>query len=69
MSNAEHIYSIADNHAQTVQVCIDRLHELGANEQLKLLTERLQELAIRATPGGDDSKVARRQRDLEGQAS
>ena len=47
MSNAEHIYSIADNHAQTVQVCIDRLHELGGNEQLKLLTERLQELAIR----------------------
>jgi len=62
MSNAEHIYSLADNHAQTVQVCIDRLHELGANEQLKLLTERLQELAIRATPGGDDkgTKAARR---------
>ena len=38
MSNAEHIYSIADNHAQTVQVCIDRLHELGANGQLKRLT-------------------------------
>jgi hypothetical protein len=31
MSNAEHIYSIADTHVQTVQVCIDRLHELGAN--------------------------------------
>ena len=54
MSNAEHIYSIADNHAQTVQVCIDRLHELGANEQLKRLTGRLQELAVRATPGDDD---------------
>src|SRR5262249_5002253 len=38
MSGAKHIYSIANNHAQTVQVCIDRLHELGANEQLKLLT-------------------------------
>jgi hypothetical protein len=64
MSNAEHIYSIADNHAQTVQACIDRLHELGANEQLKLLTERLQKLAIRATLGDDDkgSKAARRQR-------
>ena len=64
MGNAEHIYSIADNHAQTVQVCIDRLHELGANEQLKLLTGRLQELAIRATPGGDDkgTKAALRQR-------
>jgi hypothetical protein len=48
MNNAKHIYSIADNHAQTVQLCIDRLHELGANEQLKQLTGRLQKLAIRA---------------------
>ena len=54
MSDAEHIYSIADNHAQTVQLCIDRLHELGANEQLKLLTGRLQKLAIQATPEDDE---------------
>jgi hypothetical protein len=53
MNNAKYIYSIADNHAQTVQLCIDRLHELGANEQLKLLTGRLQKLAVRATPGDD----------------
>jgi hypothetical protein len=52
--NAEHIYSIADNHAQTVQVCIDRLHKLGANEQLKRLTARLQKLAVQATRGDDD---------------
>jgi hypothetical protein len=38
MSNAKRIYDIADNHAHTVQLCIDRLHELGANEQLKLRT-------------------------------
>jgi hypothetical protein len=57
MSSAEHIYSIADNHAQTVQVCIDRLHELGANEQLKALTGRLQKLSGRADPG-DDAKGA-----------
>jgi hypothetical protein len=48
MSSAEHIYRIADNHTQTVQVCIDRLHELGANEQLKVLTGTLRKLAIRA---------------------
>jgi hypothetical protein len=54
MSSAEHIYSIADNHAQTVQVCIDRLHELGANEQLKVLTGRLQKLTIRSNPGDHD---------------
>ena len=55
MSKAENIYDIADNHARTVQVCIDRLHELGANDQLKMLTERLQKLAVRAT-GEDDSQ-------------
>ena len=55
MSKAKNIYDIADNHARTVQVCIDRLHELGANEQLKMLTERLQKLAVRAT-GEDDSQ-------------
>ena len=66
MSSAEHIYSIADNHVQTVQVCVDRLHELGAKEQLKLLTGRLRKLAFRATPGNGnddkDTKAARRQR-------
>src|SRR5215469_12539410 len=64
MSSAEHIDSIADNHVQTVQVCIDRLHELGANEQLKLLTGRLRKLAVRATPGNDDkdTKAAPRER-------
>src|SRR5215475_8061257 len=50
MSDVEHIYSIADSHAQTVQVCIDRLHELGANEQLKQLTGRLQKLTARRQP-------------------
>jgi hypothetical protein len=67
MSNAEHIYNIANDHAQTVQVCIDRLHKLGANEQLKRLTARLQKLAVRAAPGDDDkdkdkdTKATRRQ--------
>src|SRR5262249_31334679 len=51
MSSAKYVYTIADNHAQTVPVCIDRLHELGANEQLKVLTGRLQKLAVRAEPG------------------
>jgi hypothetical protein len=56
--------SIADNHAQTIQVCIDRLHKLGANKQLKLLTARLQKLAVQATWGDDDkgTKAAQRQR-------
>jgi hypothetical protein len=64
MSRAQDVYNIADNHARTVQVCIDRLHELGANEQLNRLTGRLQELGVRATPGDDDqdTKAARRER-------
>jgi hypothetical protein len=55
MSNAKHIYRIADNHVQTVQVCIDRLHQLGASEELKLLTGRLQKLAI-LSRSGDNAK-------------
>ena len=54
MSDAEHIYSIGDRHAQTIQVCVDRLQQLGANQQLKRLTRRLQKLADRATAIGDD---------------
>jgi hypothetical protein len=44
------IYDIAAKHLQTVQVCIDRLHELGATHELTLLTGRLQRLAFRAQP-------------------
>ena len=57
MSSVEHIYNIADNHARTVQVCIDRLQELGANDQLKVLAGRLQKLTARADPA-DDAKGA-----------
>jgi len=63
MSSAKHIYSIADNHAQTVQVCIDRLHQLHANRQLKRLAERLQKLATEAALG-DGKKASANQGDL-----
>ena len=59
MSSAKHVYSIADNHAQTVQVCIDRLHHLRAKQQLKRLAERLQKLATQAAPG--DGQKSKRQ--------
>ena len=58
-NSGKQIYSIADDHAQTVQVCIDRLHELGANEQLKRLTGRLQRLAVRARPRKTMTKTLR----------
>ena len=44
------IYDIAAKHLQTAQVCVDRLHKLGATHELRLLTERLQRLAFQATP-------------------
>jgi hypothetical protein len=75
MSNVEDLYSIADSHAKTLQVCIDRLHELGGNEQLKQLTGRLQKLAARATAGVDDQgtkpdqRKARRPQNLKGRAA
>ena len=56
-NSGKQIYSIADDHAQTVQVCIDRLHDLGANEQLKRLTGRLQKLAVRARPRNNDKTL------------
>jgi TRAP-type C4-dicarboxylate transport system permease small subunit len=45
MSSAEQIYSIADNHAQTVQVCIDRLHESVATIPMGL---RILAIVLRA---------------------
>jgi len=52
MSSAKHLYSIADNHAQTVRVCIDRLHQLHA-------AETLQKLATEAAPA--DVEKSKRQ--------
>jgi hypothetical protein len=48
--NAIAIYDIAAKHLQTAQVCVDRLQELGATHELKLLAARLTRLAFRATP-------------------
>ena len=47
--NAIAIYDIAAKHLNTVQVCVDRLRELGANHELKLLTSQLQRLAFQST--------------------
>jgi hypothetical protein len=48
--NAQAVYELAAKHLQVVQVAIDRLHELGATQELRLLTGRLQRLSFRATP-------------------
>src|SRR5262245_31621410 len=41
MSNAERIYGIAVNHTQTVQVCIDRLHELGRKHATQTIDRKV----------------------------
>jgi hypothetical protein len=50
MTNAQRIYALTCRHLQTVQTNIDRLAELNANEELALLTSRLQRLSFRAAP-------------------
>ena len=57
MSDVEHIYSIADSHAQTVQVCIDCLHELGA-------TAGVDDQGIKL-----DQRLARRPQKVKGRAA
>jgi len=64
MSRAENIYDIADSQPRTLQVCIDRLHELGANQQLEQLADRLQKLATQASPG-DGEKASANRGDLQ----
>ena len=54
--NPQRIYTIAVDHLNTVQACIDRLAELGADEQLRLLQGRLQRLAFRATPTEEENQ-------------
>ena len=49
-AQAQRIYETAVRHLQTVQASIDRLAELGANEQLRFLSGRLARLSFRATP-------------------
>jgi hypothetical protein len=48
--NAIAAYDVAAKHLQVVQACVDHLHELGATHELKILTARLQRLALWATP-------------------
>ena len=48
--NAIAAYDVAAKHLQAVQACVDHLHELGATHELKILTARLQRLALWATP-------------------
>jgi len=54
--NAIAIYNIAAKHLQTAQVCVDRLRDLGATHELKLLTGRLQRLMSRV-PADEEERA------------
>jgi len=51
------IYDIAAKHLHTAQVCVDRLHKLGATHELKLLTGRLQRLTSLAAPADEEERA------------
>jgi hypothetical protein len=55
------IYDVAAKNLQIVQACVDRLHDLGATHELKLLTQRLQRLALWTTPV--EPKIAKREQE------
>ena len=59
MTNAQRIYALTCRHLQTVQTNIDRLAELNANEELALLTSRLQRLSFRAAPAPTEEERAK----------
>lgn len=50
MTEAERIYNLTCRHLLNVQVAVDRLAELQANQELQILSARLQRLAFRSQP-------------------
>ena len=59
MTNAQRLYNQTCRHLQAVQANIDRLAELNANEELALLTGRLQRLAFRTAPAPTEEERAK----------
>ncbi len=54
MTAVQRVANIAEKHAHTIQVCVDRLHELGAESELRALASVLQRLAFRAAPPAEN---------------
>ena len=55
------IYYVAAKNLQIVQACVDRLHDLGATHELKILTGRLHRQALWATPV--EPEIAKREQE------
>jgi hypothetical protein len=56
------IFDVAQKYIRTVEFCVDRLHTLNANHELRLLTARLTRLSFRATPPDQDDLTSDRER-------
>ena len=67
--NAIAAYDVAAKHLQAVQACVDHLHELGATHELKILTARLQRLALWATPVEPEKREQEGPRPVRGAAT
>src|SRR5262245_66444693 len=52
------IFDVAARNARTIEVCVDRLQQLGANHELRLLTGRLQRLAFKAAPTEEEEDTS-----------
>ena len=50
------LYDTAAVYCEKIQAIIDRLAELGAEEELRLLQKRLQRLSFRSTPREGDNE-------------
>jgi hypothetical protein len=61
-------YDVAAKHLQIVQACVDHLHDLGAMHELKILTARLQRLAVWATPVEPEKREQESPRPVRGAA-
>jgi hypothetical protein len=59
MSNAQRLYDQTCRHLRAVQANFDQLAELNANEELALLTSRLQRLSFRAAPAPTEEERAK----------
>ena len=53
--NRTQVFDIAIKHAHTIEACVERLSTMGADHELKLVSQRLSRLAIRAVPSAKQS--------------
>jgi hypothetical protein len=53
--NRTQVFDVAMKNARTIEACVDRLTMMGADHELKLVTQRLSRLTFRAVPSAKQS--------------